>query len=355
MKLKGVELLPINVTEKEAINILTLAADVSQKIGKLSVKISHSLVSDNLIRILSMQESVQSTRIEGTQVTFADVMEKKSVNNPGWEILEVMNYNQALRHGVEMLKNGYPISSRLIKNIHEILMKGARGATNRIGDAVYIPIEAQEISLYMTNLEYFINKEKHISFRTFSEGHTFDETANSLIRVAIMHAQFESIHPFLDGNGRLGRILILLNLISDEVIDKPYFFVSEELEKERARYYDLLNGVRGKTPDWASWIVFFLRACGRMADSLLSKLDTINHLAMEGLKNLDLESHKKIWLLSFSEPVLTVKEIVTITGLSEQTIRKALTKLVELELLYTEKSKDRNRKYRNYDLIRILN
>lgn len=98
--------------------------------------------------------------------------------------------------------------------------------------------------------------------------YVFNEHSDPLIKTAIIHAQFESIHPFLDGNGRLGRILIVLYPVQAKLISKPIFFVSEELEKERARYYDMLNGVRGNAPDWSSWILFFIKACERMADRI---------------------------------------------------------------------------------------
>jgi len=370
MAIKGIELLPPNVSEKEAIKILAMVSRIGEKVSRLSAEFSHSVVNENFISILSYNESVQSTRIEGTQVTFTDVLEEKNKANPRWEVQEVINYNRALSEGVSLLKNGYPISSRLITDLHSILMSGARGATggkgsfrkiqnfigpnNKIEDAIYIPIAANEISEYMSNLEHYINGSKHFSFKNYKNGYTFDENSHPLIRAAIVHVQFESIHPFLDGNGRLGRILIILNLLNDKMIDFPCFFVSEELEKERERYYDLLNGVRGNDPDWFSWISFFLKSCDRMADSLLKKLQSANRLARDGVSQLNLSSEKQIWLLSFSEPLLTVNEATKLSGLSDQTVRLALTKLVELDLLYTEKSVKRNRKYRNYDLMRIL-
>ena len=143
------------------------------------------------------------------------------------------NYREALQVGSEMVRNGYPVSSRLIKDLHGILMRGGRGSTqssgeyrrvqnfigptNQIEDATYIPVSAERIEEYMQNLEYFINKhpynEQLSTDHLTADGYIFDEDANPLIKTAIMHAQFESIHPFLDGNGRIGRILIVLSLM----------------------------------------------------------------------------------------------------------------------------------------------
>lgn len=368
----GIKKLPIAVSIKEALEIANISAEVNYKIGKINSEFKHSIVHYSLIQILSLNESVQSTRIEGTQVTFTDMVEEKNDKNPRWEVIEVNNYQQALSEGVARIHQGYPISTRLIKDLHLIMMQGARGSvqssgdyrkiqnfigpTNKLEDAVYIPIAANEINDYMENLEFFINGEKHSSFEqiTDEEKYVYEEKEQSLIKTAILHAQFESIHPFLDGNGRLGRILIVLNLIKDNLIADPVFFVSEELEKEKARYYDLLNGVRGKNPDWASWIKFFLTACNRMADNLINKFNNADALAAKGTEKLTLDSEKKVWIYSFSDPFATTQSVSAGTGLSTATARNALNSLVEKGLLYTDKQSKRNKKYRNYDLMRIL-
>ena len=169
-----------------------------------------------------------------------------------------------------------------------------------------------------------------------------------------MHAQFESIHPFLDGNGRLGRILVALNLIKEDLISEPIFLVSEELEKEKSRYYDLLNGVRGDNPDWAPWIIFFLNACKRMSENLLKKLGEVDKLAREGLSKCNTKTEEEVWIFSFSEPVTTAPEVAKKVGISANTARKALGSLSEAGLIYADKYAKRNKRYRNYDLVRIL-
>nr|WP_255460141.1 MULTISPECIES: Fic family protein [unclassified Gemella] len=169
------------------------------------------------------------------------------------------------------------------------------GSDKKIENAVYIPIDSNEIPVYMTNLEYFINEEKHRDFEVdVKEDSTiFDHSVDSLLRIAIMHAQFESIHPFLDGNGRLGRILIALMAVKENIIEFPLFFVSEELEKERIRYYNSLNATRADNPDWISWIYFFLNASERMSNKIIEEIESSEQLAKYGISKCQTEIQKK--------------------------------------------------------------
>lgn len=363
MAIKGIQLFPPKVTMSNALNLYQKVAHIKSKIGRLNSELSHSMINSQLIQVFTLQESVQSTRIEGTQVTFADMIDNVTKKNKSNEVTEVNNYMSALKEGVERINLGDPITTNMIRDLHSILMDGGRGTTSakgqfrqiqnfigptkKIEDASYIPIGANEIGEYMTNLEYYINSQDHRSFLSTECDENevlLNYQSDTLIKTAIMHAQFESIHPFLDGNGRMGRILIVLNTMQDNLIDKPVFFVSEELEKERLRYYNLLNGVRGDTPDWFSWIDFFLDACDRMSDSMLRKLDGINDLAEKGLRKIDADSY----------PYITVKDISQRLGIAPGTARKSLNKLVELRLLDVDNSKTKNKVYVNYDLIRVL-
>lgn len=374
MAVHGLKKLPISLTTDAALKIFTILPNISNKLGRLEEKFKYSIVSDGLIQILSLSESVESTRIEGTQVTFSDMVEEKNDKHPRWEIQEVSNYQKALILGYERIQNGYPISTRLFKELHQTLMENGRGSTQaaghfrkiqnfigptkRIEDASYIPVSADKINEYMENLEYFMNSHPYgeklpVSHLDDAE-YIFDENSDPLIKAAIIHAQFESIHPFLDGNGRLGRILIVLYLLQSKLITKPIFFVSEELEKERARYYKLLNGVRGNQPDWGKWILFFLNACDRMAERIHNKLDRAEQLARKGLSLCETESERKVWLYTFSNPFTTVAEVYNHLQISPNTARKALNSLDEKELLFADTDVKRNKKYRNYDLMRIL-
>lgn len=370
--LKAALKLPVIISNKSAINIYKKLAEVNKKIGKLDTTLKKSIVNKSILSLLTYNESVQSTRIEGTQVTFFEIMENKNKKTKSWQEIEVFNYNDAVKYGVKEIENGAVISSSFIKKLHQILMKDARGTISNSGDfrkiqnfigsdkkienAVYIPIDANEISDYMTNLEYFINGEYHRDFKVeVSENETiinFD--SDTLLRIAIMHAQFESIHPFLDGNGRLGRILIALMAVKEKIMDEPLFFVSEELEKERIRYYNSLNATRGENPDWETWLMFFLNASERMADKIITKIESAERLAMLGMSKCETEIQRKIWLATFSLPISTAKMIADFTGRHPNTVKSCLDYLTSINLLDKDNSAKRNIKYFNYDLLRTI-
>lgn len=359
-------MLPISFEPETELAFYKKVVEATAKLEKLKQKLRYSLVNESFLQLLTLNESVQSTRIEGTQVTFSEMLEDKIEQEENWEKIEVRNYQKALRIGVEAIQTGYPLSERLIRELHKELMKGARGSTSSAGDyrtiqnfigpskqlkdASYIPPEPQLMGEYMSNLELYIN------------GHPYKESKidppklHPLIKAAIVHAQFESIHPFLDGNGRLGRILIVLYLLQSELIDSPFFFLSEELEKERFKYYALLNGVRaiGKTkPDWKSWILFFLDCTDRMAERQYQKLDQAEELYQIGLNKLTLPATQKVWGALFENPIATVHQIEKTTQLAPVTIRKSLKQLTEENMVFGDDRK-RNRRYYHYDLIRIM-
>ena len=370
--LEGIKKLPIEIQNKDAIEIFKKLSSVNKKIGKLDTILRKSIVNKSILSLLTLNESVQSTRIEGIQVTFYEIMENKSKKNKSWQQTEVLNYHKAIEHGVKLIKSGDVISTRMIKELHDILMEDARGTVSNKGEfrkiqnfigpdkkienAVYIPINANLINEYMTNLEYFINGEYHRDFdkKVGEDKELFDHQIDSLLRIAIMHAQFESIHPFLDGNGRLGRILIVLMAIKEKIMEAPLFFVSEELEVERIRYYNTLNETRGETPSWVSWIIFFLNASERMANKIIEKIETAETLASTGLNKCKTSVQSDVWLATFREPIATATDIAEITGYHKQTVKKALDYLVVNNLLDKDKSSRRNIKYYNYDLIRTI-
>ncbi|MCE5471323.1 Fic family protein [Staphylococcus pseudintermedius] len=376
MTLQGIDFLPPQVTLGNALDLYKSVAEINSLIGALNTQINHSLVSTQMIQLLTLSESVQSTRIEGTQVTFLDIIEETPNEQKSTEVTEVLNYKDALDYGVMQIKNGNPITTRLIHELHKILMgRNTRGTTvssgefrkiqnfigpsSNIKDAVYIPVPAHEIDDYMTNWEHYINRVKHPSFnQVLKEGHTLlDEQSDPLIKTAIMHAQFESIHPYLDGNGRLGRILIVLNMMAESAVNAPIFFVSEELERERLRYYNLLNSVRGSHADWYKWIHFYLRACQRMILNLQTKLENIETLAKEGLKKINQAAGSKImdvWFYTFTTPNVTVKYAAKSLNMSENTARMHLNTLVELGMIDVDHARKRNKVYVNYDLLQIL-
>ncbi|WP_438314564.1 Fic family protein [Sporosarcina sp. FA9] len=357
-------LLPITFDAKTELEFYRKVVTASSMLEKLKEKLHYSLVNTSFLELLTLLESVQSTRIEGTQVTFSDMLEDQLESSHDWKRTEVRNYQVALQMGIEEISIGYPLNERLIRNMHKVLMKDGRssantageyrriqnfvGPTNEIKDASYIPPKPQKMADYMSNLELYINGKPYAQ-------EVLDDL-HPLIKCAIIHAQFESIHPFLDGNGRLGRILIVLVLLQTKLIDSPFFFLSEELESEKFKYYTLLNGVRGIgkiEPDWQSWIHFFLDSAIRMAERQYKQLDEAEALYETGKSKLENPSAIKVWGALFTHPITNVAQLVEDTKLSPATVRKSLNWLVELNLIYADDRK-RNRRYYFYDLIRII-
>ncbi|HES3191378.1 TPA: Fic family protein [Streptococcus pyogenes] len=371
MVLRGIKKLPVLLDDRQALMLYKRLANVNRVLGQLDAVLESSIVNTSILSLLSYNESVQSTRIEGTQVTFHEIMENVKNGAKNWQQKEVLNYKQAIDLGVDKLKKGEVISTRFLKELHKILMSGeARGTTSNGGEfrkiqnfigpdknienASYIPIEANKIGDYMTNLEFFINGEFHSSLAIDDSKESITYNSDTLLRIAVAHAQFESIHPFLDGNGRLGRILIALMSVQEGLLNYPIFFVSEELEKERIRYYNALNATRGDEPDWLPWLTLFLNASEQMAKNILKKIHNADEHARKGLAICQTETQKNIWLSTFHSPIATASHLSEMTGYHSATVKKALDFLVSESLLDKDNTVRRNIPYYNYDLIRVI-
>src|SRR5215469_1592607 len=215
-----------------------------------------------LIHPFSRREAVLSSRIEGTVASFSDLMSYEAlgiVNPERPDVIEVANYVNALEHGLKRLTK-LPISSRLIRELHEILMRGAGGehltpgefrrTQNWIGppgcmlkNATFVPPPVEEMKVALSALERYIHSESNLP---------------PLVRMALIHYQFEAIHPFLDGNGRIGRLLITLLLCAEGLLPQPLLYLSAFFERHRSEYYRLLLEV-SQRGNWLEWITFFLR------------------------------------------------------------------------------------------------
>jgi Fic family protein len=336
--------------------------NASTNVGKSQVMLKKSKVNEYfLITPFSLQEAVQSSKIEGTQVTFDEVLEfdidKNEKNN---DAQEVLNYYDALNYGENALEK-YPISTRLFKKLHEILMSnGVRGQNRAPGEyrsiqnfigpegctlktATFVPPQPQLVDSYMSNLENYINNP--------------NDNLQSLVRIAIIHAQFETIHPFLDGNGRIGRILIPLYLYDVNLINSPNLFISEVLEKDKHKYYRLLNGTRKEGNGWDEWIKFFLQSVNKQVlknIDLIEEIDNLYELDLENAMNL-INSTNLVDLIKamFQKPIFNVKTISSLTGIPDTTCRRYLNTLEEEKVIFSD-NKKRNRKYYYYNLLDLL-
>lgn len=355
---------PFELPLKDKVNPLGFINELvkaNTKIGIYNTLLNQSKINKRLlIAPIALQEAVLSTKIEGTQVTVDDVLESKVDDKAANEdIQEVFNYANALVNGKELLER-LPISTRLIKELHKRLLDGnVRGNSRAPGEfrqiqnfigpegctiknASFIPPEPQLVEKYISNLENYINYPQ--------------DDLDPLVKIAIIHAQFETIHPFLDGNGRIGRILIPLYLFKEGIIDEPNFFLSESLEKDKHKYYRLLNDTREEAK-WNEWIKFFLESSIKQADKniqLISEINSLYERDLEKVKSvLNTSKVTDIMDVMFERPIFNAKIMSEMTGINITTIRRYLLQLENEKIIFSD-DKLRNRKYYYYDLIEII-
>lgn len=328
----------------------SLLEKAALKLGELN---SFSKLVPNIdlfIQLHVTKEAVVSSRIEGTQTKIDEALLNEDEVFPerrnDWK--EVNNYIKALNHAVSELQN-LPISSRLIKQTHAILLGSVRGdhkqpgeyrnSQNWIGgsspaDAVFVPPHHKYVNELMGDLENFI--------------HNDNIQLPALIKIAIAHYQFETIHPFLDGNGRIGRLLITLFLVDQQVLNKPLLYLSDYFDKNRGLYYDNLTFVRTKN-DMTQWLKFFLagvaetaeKATNTLANVLALKTDTEDKI----YKTFGRKSHSAGLLLQalLKKPVINVMQAKDITGLSYKAANNLITNFVEAGTLKEMTGQSRNR------------
>ena len=319
---------------------------------------------DFFIKMHVTKEATVSSKIEGTQTSFEEVFIKEAFINPekrnDWQ--EVHNYIQALNQAIEAMRD-LPISNRLIKQTHKTLLQGVRGkeklpgeyrnGQNWIGDSlkdsIFIPPIHEEIPDLMQDLEQFINAE--IMDLPLAVPH--------LIKIALAHYQFETIHPFLDGNGRIGRLLITLYLIDKELLQKPTLYLSDYFERNRRDYYDNLTQVRKKN-DIENWLFFFLDGVIETAKKSIKSFNNIiklrddielNRLIKLGRKQAD---GKRLINLLYKVPILDSKEVAKTLKIHSSTANRLIKDFEELKILTELTGYKRNRMYAFYEYIRIF-
>lgn len=309
------------------------------------------------------KEAVLSSQIEGTQSSLSDLMMYELEGTPGVpldDVVEVCNYVAALQHGVERMRGGFPISSRLIREIHALLLRSGRGATKdpgrfrrsqnwlggtRPGTAVFVPPPHRLVPACMTDLERFIHRR--------------GDGLATLVRAGLTHVQFETIHPFLDGNGRVGRILITLMLCDGGLLDAPLLYLSLFFKEHRSRYYELLGRVR-ETGDWEAWLAFFLEGVRDTAQGALAAERRLAKTSARHRQQLETVGRKagsarRVLEAFGSRPLLTIGKAAELTGLSFPTASSAMDVLQELSIVREITGRQRDRIYAYDDFIDILN
>ena len=326
-----------------------LLAEANRQIGELN---AYSLLIPNVDLYIKMHvkiEANKSSRIEGTRTTveedFLDVTDILPEKRDDWE--EVQNYVKATNFGVEKIREGFPVCTRLLRDIHAVLMQGVRGnkktpgefrvSQNWIGGsmpstAVYVPPPHTEIAECLSDFEKFVNNE--------------EIDTPDLIKIAILHYQFESIHPFLDGNGRIGRLLIPLYIQSKGMLEKSCLYVSDYIERNKEKYYDLLTRVRTHN-DMISWIKFFLETVIETAKTAKEKFRKVLELTVEMDKvvmelPVKLENAKKVIELMYDEPIITRNKMAEKTGIKLTTINGVVKALLDAKIITETTGYSRN-------------
>lgn len=327
---------------------------ISSKIPSLSLFVS----------MYVRKEALLSSQIEGTQATLEDILDPNVEESANVDIAEVVNYIKATEYATDKL-NDLPLCNRLIKKTHAVLMAGVRGQKKAAGEfrtsqnwiggqgstiknAIFIPPAAEDVLGCMSDLEKYINLN--------------DET-DPLIKAGLAHYQFETIHPFLDGNGRIGRLLITLYLIKAKVLSTPALYISNFLKRNRIEYYDRMGEVRSKG-NYEQWIAFFLRALSESARVAIITTEKLSDLHDENIEMLSTIPRNQNLLLLFAyleqHPIIEIPKTANALGIVYNTVAKAVDTLAEKGILTSNEKSDnagkttRSRKYSYTKYLDIL-
>ncbi|MGI6334157.1 MAG: Fic family protein [Saccharofermentanales bacterium] len=305
------------------------------------------------------KEALMSSQIEGTQATLEDIFDPMIEKNTNRNVADVVNYIKATEYAIKRL-NTLPLCNRLIKEAHAVLMEGVRGQEKNPGEfrhfqnwiggqgstlknARYIPPNPEDMNSAMSDLEKYMNNEDDLDF---------------LIRTALIHYQFETIHPFLDGNGRVGRLLITLFLMEKKVLTTPALYISYFLKKNRIEYYDRMTEVRLKG-NYEQWIRFFLMAIDESAQDAIAAIDEITALQAENRKKVSTMGRaSKNALLVFeylaSNPIINIGKTAEALDVSYNTVSAAVKRLIDVDILVQTENANRNRTFAYRDYLGIL-
>ena len=337
-------------------SLLNKAAKAERLVGKLD-GITQTLPDiEFFLKMFAYKDATSSSQIEGTQATMADALEvSTNININTDDAYDIIYYINALNFGVKRLKN-FPLSLRFIRELHQKLMKGARATqfsypgefrtsqnwlgSTKLEDATFTPPPVQEMKTSLDHLEKFLHD---------------NESTLPLIHIAYSHAQFETIHPFLDGNGRTGRLLITFLLIQKGLVENPVLFLSSFFKKHKQLYYDKLNAYHNG--DIFEWLDFFLNGVIETSEDgifVSKRIRKIRDKDMEKIQSLakrESGSSMKTLRFLFTNPIITTKNIMKTTGFSRPGAQKVIDRLIKLDILqiYKEERKyDRKYIYRKY-------
>lgn len=338
---------PALILDDESVKFLVAA---HSQLSALNVRSSSIPNISLFVSAYVRKEALMSSQIEGTQATLEDVFDPKLEENANRDVVDVINYMRATEFAIKKMEE-LPLCNRLIREIHAVLMDGARGRERSPGEfrhtqnwiggvgstlktAKYIPPNVSDMNLSMSDLEKYMNA---------------DDDLDTLIRAGLIHYQFETIHPFLDGNGRVGRMLIILFLIEKGLLSSPVLYISYFLKMNRLEYYDRLSEVRNRG-NYEQWVKFFLRAVLESAEDATATIDRL-----EALRNKNAALiHEKgkatkntLRLLDYLEanPIIEISKTAKALGLAFNTTSDAIKRLEKTGILVQSAGQQRNRIY----------
>jgi Fic family protein len=355
--------LPPNARTLDLASLQTILAEANQAVGRLDGMTSAFPDLNLFLYSYIRKEAVLSSQIEGTQSSLSDLLLYENAEIPGVpldDVQEVSNYVAALNHGLKRLRGGFPLSLRLIREIHEVLLAKGRGSHaqpgefrksqnwiggTRPGNAAYVPPPPEFVMDCLGDLESFLHNE---------EG-----SLPLLIRAGLAHAQFETIHPFLDGNGRVGRLLITFMLTEKQMLHEPVLYLSLFFKKHRRLYYDRLNGTRNDD-GWKEWLDFFLQGVRDTANQAVQTAIEIDQLFRSDKEKIEqfgrgAPSALLIYQLAQANPIFSIKHTARESKLSFPTASAAIQRLTDAGILQESSGKRRDRLFLYAKYLEVLN
>lgn len=352
--------LPLECPLEMTNDILKELIEANKQIAILDSLSSHIPNINLFVSMYVRKEALLSSQIEGTQCTLEDILNPFIDTNANQDVGDVINYISATEYALKRLKS-LPLCNRLIKEIHNVLLSGVRGqekspgefrySQNWIGgqgstlkNARYVPPNPVDMNIAMDNLEKYINSE---------------ETIDPLLQIALIHYQFETIHPFLDGNGRIGRLLITLFLIERKVISTPALYISYYLKINRIEYYDRMSQVRN-TGNYEQWVLFFLNAISKSAKDAISTIDELASLREKNIKLFDgIPKRQREYILKVfnyleSNPIIEIGKTAKAINISYNTVSKVVNILIDAKIIEQTSKAGKTKIYSYKDYLNIL-
>ena len=346
---------PIEMTD----DMLELLIKANSQLAVLESVATRIPNVDLFVSMYVRKEALMSSQIEGTQATLEDVLDPMIEDNTNRNVADVVNYIKATEFAIKRLKE-LPLCNRLIKETHAVLMEGVRGQEKNPGEfrysqnwiggqgstlrnARYIPPSPDDMMEAMSDLEKYINA---------------DDKMDALIRAALIHYQFETIHPFLDGNGRVGRLLITLFLMEKKVLTTPALYISYFLKKNRVEYYDRMTEVRSKG-NYEQWVKFFLQALMESAEDATSPIDELTALHDKNaaiIAEMGRASKNAMLVFDYLEknPIIEIGKTAESLGITFNTASGAVKRLTDTGIVKQTTSVNRNRTFAYEDYLAIL-